>query len=91
MFLIHLFVYASFYCCQGNTEVFRIRNAGRQYVAMSLTALIFNFRKSITSSADLVQVMNIGNELYSLLSKSRKEMFLLLTDLPAMVNLFRLL
>ena len=32
--------------------------------------------------------MNIGNHLYSTLSQSTKEMFLLLTDLPAMVNLF---
>ena len=32
--------------------------------------------------------MNIGNHLYSTLSQSTKEIFLLLTDLPAIVNLF---
>ena len=73
---------------QGNIAVFGTTNAGRQCVAMSLSALVFNFRKAITSSADLIQVMNIGNCLYSTLLQSTKEMFLLLTDLPAMVSLF---
>ena len=72
---------------QGNVEVFGSTNAGTQCVAMSLSALVFNFRNSITSSADLVQVMNIGNIMYSALSQSAKEGLLLLTDLPAMVSL----
>ena len=73
---------------QGNIAVFGTTNAGRQCVAMSLSALVFNFRKAITSSADLIQVMNIGNCLYSTLLQTTKEMFLLLTDLPTMVSLF---
>ena len=73
---------------QGNVAIFGTTNAGRQCVAMSLVALVFNFRKAITSSADLIQVMNIGNHLYSTLSQSTKDKFLLLTDLPTMVNLF---
>ena len=56
-------------------------------MAMSLSALVFNFRNSITSSADLVQIMNIGNNMYSALSQSAKQGLLLLTDLPCMVNL----
>ena len=72
---------------QGNMEVFGSTNVGTQCVAMSLSALVFNFRNSITSSADLVQVMNIGNNMYSALSQSAKEGLLLLTDLPAMVSL----
>ena len=71
---------------QGNIAVFGTTNAGRQCVAISLSALNFNFKKEITSSADLIQVMNIGNHLYSTLSQSTKEMFLSWTDLPAMVN-----
>ena len=54
---------------------------------MCLSALVFNFRNSITSSADLVQIMNIGNNMYSALSQSAKQGLLLLTDLSCMVNL----
>ena len=72
---------------QGNIEVFGSSNAGTQCVAMSLSAPVFNFRSSITSSADLVQVMNIGNNMYSALAHSAKKGLLLLRDLPAMVSL----
>ena len=56
-------------------------------VAMSLSPLVYNFRNPITSSADLVKIMNIGNNVYSALSQSCKKGHLLLTDLPVMVNL----
>ena len=72
---------------QGNMEVFGTANTGTQCAAMSLSALVYNFRNSITSSADLVQVMNIGNNMYSALSQSAKERLLLLTELPVMVSL----
>ena len=72
---------------QGNMEVFGTANTGTQCVAMSLSALVYNFRNSITSSADLVQVMNTGNNMYSALSQSAKERLLLLTELPVMVSL----
>ena len=74
---------------QGNVEIFGTNagHAGTQCVAMSLSALVFNFRNSITSSADLVQIMNIGNNMYSALSQSAKQGLLLLTDLPCMVHL----
>ena len=71
---------------QSNIQVFGMANAGTQCVAMSLSALVFNFRKSITSSADLGQIMNIGNNMYSALSHSAKQGLWLLTDLPVMVN-----
>ena len=73
---------------QSNTEIFGVRNAGRQCVAMSFIALIYNFRKSVSTSTDLVHIMDIGNQLYTSLSESTSETFLLLSDLPAMVNLF---
>ena len=57
---------------------------------MWLSAPIYISRKSISSLADLVQIMNIGNDLYSTLSKSARETFLLLTDLPAMVSLLEI-
>ena len=47
-------------------------NAGQQCVAMSLCALIYNDstgNRSINNSGDLIQIMNIGNELYAALSR----------------------
>ena len=38
-----------------NVEVFGTANAGTQCVEMALSALVYNFRNPITSSADLVQ------------------------------------
>ena len=58
---------------QGNIEIFGATNAGTQCVAMSLSALVYSFRNPITSSADLVQIMNIGNNMYSALSQSCKQ------------------
>ena len=55
---------------QDNVTLFGL-NAGSQCVAtcMSLTALIYNHRNTIVSSRDLQNVMNIGNELYTSLSR----------------------
>ena len=72
---------------QGDVEVFGTANAGTQCVAMSLSALVYNFGNPIACSADLVQIMNTGNDMYSALSQSCKQWLLLLTDLPVMVNL----
>ena len=61
-------------------------NAGTQCrVAMSLATLIYNKRKGIVSSMDLVNIMNIGNELYSGLSR---QSYLLLTELCEMIMVF---
>lgn len=51
---------------------------------MSLCALIYKDTKPISSSTDLVKIMNIGNELYSILSRLCNQSFLLLTELPTM-------
>ena len=69
---------------QGNVDVFG-SYAGRQCVAMSLCALIYNSNKQITESQDLIQIMNIGNELYGALSRLTGQSYLLLTELPTMV------
>ena len=71
---------------QGNIALFGA-NAGRQCVAMSLCALIYKHKNSISSSADLVSIMDTGNELYSVLSRLYNQDFLLLTELPQMVTL----
>ena len=60
-------------------------NAGTQCVAMSFASLIYNKRNRIVSSMDLVNIMNIGNELYSGLSR---QSYLLLTELCEMIMVF---
>ena len=75
---------------QGNVAVFG-QNAGQQCVAMSLCALIHNFRNksviyTISYPEHLVQIMNIGNELYSALSRLSRQSYLLPTELPTMVT-----
>ena len=53
---------------------------------MSLCALIYKHENSISSSADLVSIMDTGNELFSVLSRLYNQYFLLLTELPEMVT-----
>ena len=65
-------------------------NAGTQCVAMSLASLIYNKRISIVSSMDLVNIMNIGNELYSGLSSLSWQSHLLLTEVPEMIRVFNI-
>ena len=64
------------------------QNAGQQCAAMSLCSLIYNYKKSITSAEDLVEIMNIGNKLYSSLSTISRNSFLMLTELPSMIMVF---
>ena len=50
--------------CQGNVTVFG-ENAGQQFVAMSLCALIYSKITKITSVDDMTQIMIVGIQLYS--------------------------
>jgi hypothetical protein len=68
---------------QGNVDVFG-ENAGRQCVAISLCSLIYV--PSILDTSALVNIMNLGNELYSMLSRISRQIYLLLTELPTMVT-----
>ena len=61
-----------------------------QCVAMSLASLIYNKRNGIVSSMDLVNIMNIGNELYSGLSSLSRQSYLLLTEVPEMIMVFNI-
>ena len=71
---------------QGNSFVFGA-NAGKQCVAMSLIAILFDFIYSIRSSLDLREILNVGNELYTRLSQSAGQDFLMLTELPEVLCL----
>ena len=63
--------------------------AGIQCVAVSLTSLIFAHRNNgISSSMDLIQIMNIGNELYGSLSRLSRQTYLMLTEIPEMISIF---
>ena len=71
---------------QGNSVVFG-PNAGKQCVAMSLIAILFDFMYSIRSSSDLEEILNVGNELYTRLSQSAGQDLLMLTELPEVLCL----
>jgi hypothetical protein len=71
---------------QSNIDVFGAENAGRQCVGMSLCSVIYVYRNGpISDSSDLVHIMNIGNQLYSMLSRLSGQNYLLLTELPSML------
>jgi len=55
---------------------------------MRLCSLIYNNKHGINSSNDPVSIMNIGNQLYSRLSQSAGQTFLMQTELPTMLNMF---
>ena len=69
-----------------------MKNAGQQCVAISLRALIYNRLYSkirmITLVDDMIQIMTVGNQLYSSLSLLARQSMLMLTDLPEMVTVF---
>ena len=73
--------------CQGNVVVFG-ENARQQCVAMSLCALIYSKIRGITSVDDMIQIMTVGNQLYSSLSLLARQSMLMLTELPEMVTVF---
>ena len=72
----------------GNIALFGL-NAGKQCVAMSLCALIYNkHHHAINNSEDLVKILSVGNELYSVLSRVYNQEYLLLTELPNAITVF---
>ena len=72
---------------QGN-QVIIGETAGQQCLSMCLCALIYNKKQGISSSPDLIQIMNIGNELYSNLSHLARQSFLMFTELPSYLTVF---
>ena len=61
---------------------------GQQCVAMSLCALIYSKIRKITSVDDMIQIMTVGNQLYSRLSFLARQSMLMLTELPEMRTVF---
>ena len=73
---------------QANELVFG-QNSGHQCVTMSLCSLIYNNKQGINSANDLVSIMNIGNQLYSSLSQLTRQSFLMQTELPTLLKVFK--
>ena len=58
-----------------------------RYIAISLCSLIYvHGNGSILDTSALVNIMNLGNELFSMLSRLTRQSYLLLTELPTMVT-----
>ena len=55
---------------------------------MSLCALIYSKIRKITSVDDMIQIMTVGNQLYSSLSLLARQSMFMLTELPEMVTVF---
>ncbi len=74
---------------QGDTRKFR-QNAGKQCLAMSLTAIIHSriVDVNIWDTSLLNNILYAGNNLYTFISKSVNKSYLLLTDVPEMVSIF---
>ena len=86
--IIHVFETLRADFSQGDQSNFG-DNAGKQCVAMSLTAIIFRYIKphiDTWDSPDLNNILCLGNCLYDCIKCSVKK-DLLLTDVPAMVSL----
>ena len=55
---------------------------------MSLWSLIYSKIRRITAVDDMIQIITVGNQLYSSLSLLARQSMLMLTDLPEMVTVF---
>ena len=55
---------------------------------MSLCSLIYNNTQGISSANDLLQIMNIGNQLYSSLLQLARQVYLMQSELPTALNMF---
>ena len=72
---------------QSNARKFG-QNAGKQCVAMSLTAIVQTQLKNITTwdSSFLNEILCVGNNLYIYIHNSINKDYLLLSDVPEMVS-----
>ena len=52
---------------------------------MSLYSLNYNNTQGISSANDIIQIMNIGNQLYSSLSRLARKAYLMQLELPTLV------
>ena len=55
---------------------------------MSSCSLIYNNTQGISFANDLTQIMNIGNQFYSSLSRLARQAFLMQSELPTVLKVF---
>ena len=74
-------------CHQGDVLVFG-RNSGKQCVAMCLRAVIYNCKTNAStwSTANLNEILLLGNSLYSHLSRFTGKDYLLLSETPSALS-----
>ena len=65
----------------------------KEFVAMSLCALIYRKIRRITSVDDMTQIVTVGSQIYSTLSLLARQSMLMLRDqeLPERVSVFELI
>ena len=65
-------------------------NAGQLFCRNErfLCSLIYNHTRGISSANDLIQIMNIGNQFYSSLSRLARQVFLMKLELLTALNVF---
>ena len=73
---------------QGSELMFG-SNAGKQCVAMSLCSIVYNENKSVNiwDTSIMNQILCYGNNLYSVVSQCVQKDFLLLTEIPELVDI----
>ena len=73
---------------QGNQLMFG-SNAGKQCVAMTLCSIVYNQIRSVNiwNTSNMNQILVYGNNLYRVISQSINKDFLLLTDVPELLDI----
>jgi hypothetical protein len=73
---------------QGNISMFGV-NAGKQCVAMSIYAIVYNEIKSVNiwDTPLMTMVLVNANNLYAIISQHIQKDFLLLTDVPEILSI----
>ncbi len=73
---------------EGNELMFG-SNAGKQCVTMSLCSIVYNELKSVNiwEPSIMNQILYYGNNLYSVVSQNLNQDFLLLTEVPELVDI----
>ena len=64
------------------------QNSGQRCVEMSLCSLIYNNTQGISSANDLIQVMNIGHQLFSSLLQLARQAYLRQSELLTALKVF---
>ena len=52
---------------------------------MSLSAIVYNYNYGIRCASDLVEILNLGNELFTYLSHSAQQEYLMFSGMPEVV------